>query len=59
MVAIILSENVPHVNYFSFQTEGFEDMAKVKQSKVKQWRPLGLRDIADLTLSIQSAHRWR
>jgi hypothetical protein len=31
---------------------------KVKQSHNRPWRPIGLRDVKDPTLSRQSAHRW-
>jgi hypothetical protein len=32
---------------------------KVKLSRNRPWRPIGLWDVKDPTLSRQSAHRWR
>jgi hypothetical protein len=32
---------------------------KVKPSSKRPWRPVGLWDVKDPTLSRQSAHRWR
>jgi hypothetical protein len=35
-------------------------ICKVKSgSRNRPWRPIGLRDVKDPTLSRQSAHRWR
>jgi hypothetical protein len=35
------------------------DKSKVKLSRNRPWRPIGLWDVKDPTLSRQSAHRWR
>jgi hypothetical protein len=32
---------------------------KIKLSRNRPWRPIGLRDVKDPTLSRQSAYRWR
>jgi hypothetical protein len=37
----------------------FASQLKVKLSRNRPWRPIGLWDIEDPTLSRQSAHRWR
>jgi hypothetical protein len=50
-------------NRLQYNTEHYSDY-KLKSKKwgypcIRPWRPLGLQDVEDPTLSIQSAHRWR
>jgi hypothetical protein len=47
------------VNLLGDNIDTIKKNSKVKLSRNRPWRPIGLQDVKDPTLSRQSAHRWR